>query len=101
MAAEPMTVSLNYSMSLQFDLDEALTWEDNSNSTLLNNNININIAAPNPNSNSFMILENMPTPAAAAAVDDVCAVCMEGLQSGSDDDEVMRRMIRIRITRVN
>lgn len=87
MAAEPKTVSSNYPMSLQFDLDEALTWEDNSNSTLLNSNININIAAPNPNSNSFMILENMPTPPAAAAVDDVCAVCMEGLQSGSDDEK--------------
>ncbi|KAL6274599.1 hypothetical protein ACE6H2_025291 [Prunus campanulata] len=72
MAAEPKTVSSNYPMSLQFDLDEALTWEENSNYTLLNNNININIAALNPNSNSFMILENMPTPA-AAAVDDVCA----------------------------
>ncbi|KAM0974719.1 E3 ubiquitin-protein ligase RDUF1-like [Malus sylvestris] len=75
----------NYHIDLdEFDLDEALTlsFEENSNSVHCNNN---SIIATSNSSCSSLIVDCMPSP--VTAVDDVCAVCMEGMQSGGDQQD--------------
>ncbi|KAM1046976.1 hypothetical protein ACFX2I_026365 [Malus domestica] len=67
----------------EFDLDEALTlsFAENSNSAHCNNN---SIIAASNSTCSSLIVQCMPSP--VTAIDDVCAVCMEGLQSGGEED---------------